>query len=246
MFVQTTLRFQRLTLLFIVSLHCFVSFSQNHKAEGWLAYIGNYKINEQWRFWHDYHFVNNAFFAIRPGITYVAPMDYHITTGYAFLGTATPASKRINRLEHRLWGQVNKNFKISDRLTYRARFRYDGRFRERLDGFGNVGEGFGFNNRLRVMQSLRYVLARNERGGFWHIDVMNEVLYNTGGQIQNGLDQVRSYLLLGYSTPKLTILTGYHQRYFPPRNGQWGMNHGLTLWFIHSKGKKDLNEMEGG
>lgn len=220
--------------------------AQNHKFEMWGAYIGNYKINEKWRFWHDYHFVNDAFFVVRPGITYIAPKDYHLTLGYAFLGTATPVSSKINRFEHRLWGQVNKNFKINERLTYRVRFRYDGRFRERLDASGHVGEGFGFNNRLRVMQSLRFVLTKNDRGGFWHIDLMNEVLYNSGSQIQNGLDQVRSYLLLGYSTARLTILTGYHQRFFPPRNGQWGMNHGLTLWFIHSKGKKDLREMEGG
>jgi hypothetical protein len=246
MFAQTSLHFFRLNLLWFVLIHCTVSLSQNHKTEGWIAYIGNYKINEQWRFWHDYHFVNNAFFAIRPGMTFVAPRDYHISGGYAFLGTATPASSRINRLEHRLWWQVNKNIRLSSRLTYRVRYRYDGRFRERLDLTGNVGDGFGFNNRHRFMQSFRFVLSRNDNGGFWHLDLMNEVLYNTGQQIQNGTDQIRTYLLLGYSTPKLTILTGYHQRYFPPRNGQWGMNHGLTLWFIHSKGKKDLREMEGG
>lgn len=246
MFVQTLSRLLGLTLLFVVSLNSSFSFSQNHKAEIWGAYIGNYKINGTWRFWHDYHFVNDAFFVVRPGITYVAPRDYHISTGYAFLGTATPISSRINRLEHRIWGQVNKNYRLTERITYRARFRYDGRFRQKLDDFGNSESDFGFNNRLRVMQSLRFVVASNESGGFWHIDVMNEVLYNTGRQIQNGMDQVRSYLLLGYSTPKLTILTGYHQRFFLPRNGQWGMNHGITLWFIHSKGKRDLNEMEGG
>jgi hypothetical protein len=221
-------------------------FGQTHNAEGWIAYIGNYKINEQWRFWHDYHFVNKAFFAIRPGMTYVAPRDYHISGGYAFLSAATPASSKITRMEHRLWWQVNKNFRLSSRLTYRVRYRYDGRFRQRLDETGNIGDGFGFNNRHRFMQSFRFVLSRNDKGGFWHVDLMNEVLYNKGQQIQNGTDQVRSYLLLGYSTPKLTILTGYHQRYFPPRNGQWSMNHGLTLWFIHSKGKPDLREMEGG
>jgi hypothetical protein len=84
------------------------------------------------------------------------------------------------------------------------------------------------------MQDLRFALSQNTNEKYWHLDLINETLLNTGKKIDNGLDQTRSYLLAGYTHPKLTMLAGYHQRLVPNTSNNWTFNHGITVWLIHS------------
>jgi hypothetical protein len=208
--------------------------AQNHKQEVWAGYVNSIELNQHWSFWNDYHLVPESFALIRVGLTYQAKFGMRFTNGYAHVWTSSPNTNQLNRDEHRIWGQAVHNFKLLPRWRYSVRFRYDLRFRESLDENGNIMQSFyGLNYRWRFMQNLRFKFSKPVHGKFWHLDLMNEILFNSGKNIENGLDQLRNYLLVGYTRPKFTILMGYHQRIFPSNQASFIMNHGFTVWFIH-------------
>jgi hypothetical protein len=214
--------------------------AQETDRELWLGYINRISLGNQWSVWHDYHFINNTFFLARYGLTYQAANKIRYCVGYAFVNTSTPASTALTRKEHRIWGQAVRNFQINYHWRYSTRYRYDGRFRLALDETGEVvPDRFIFNHRHRVMQSLQYIWKHGSNGQFWHTDLINESLFNTGRNIQNGVDQIRNYLLIGYSNPNITVLVGYHQRLIYRQNAPWRQKHGMTIWVIHSIRLKD-------
>lgn len=221
--------------------------AQQHEGELWGAYIGSVEINPTWQVWHDYHFVNDAFGMVRVGLTYQVPRGYALTAGYARVWTTVPATQRLNRQENRLWGQVVKNYKLHPKWRYSVRFRYDGRFRQSLNSQGEVvPEAYTFNNRFRLMQSVRHALTAPVNGRYWHLNLINETLLNTGRRVPRGFDQIRSYLLAGYTRPGITVLAGYHQRFIPRKTGDWTMNHGLTVWLIHAVRRQARGTAEEG
>jgi len=209
--------------------------AQNINGEIWGAYINTIQLNDHWKIWNDYHYVPNGFGIIRPGITYQTKKGYQFTLGYAYVRASTPKTSQLIRNENRIWGQAIKNFKLSPKFQYIIRFRYDARFRASFDEQGDVTKNqFTFNNRFRLMQDLRYRLTPIQKENYWHIDFINEALLNTGKQIDNGIDQIRSYLMIGYSKPNLTLLAGYHQRFIPSKSQNWTLNQGLTIWLIQN------------
>lgn len=208
--------------------------AQNHNGEVWAGYINSVQLKENWHFWNDYHVVPQSFALYRLGLTYETKAGFRITNGYAYVWTSSPNSTALNRGEHRYWGQVIKNFKLANRLRFNTRFRYDLRFREALDANGDVMDrNYLLNYRWRISNNLRYKLTDPSDGKFFHVDIMNETLYNTGKYLNNGFDQIRNYFLFGYTNPKITILAGYSNRFFPNANGPWRMNHGFTVWLTH-------------
>lgn len=218
-----------LGLLSLMTAH-----AQNHKSEVWLGYINTVNFNDHWSFWNDYHFVPQSFALYRFGLTYETKAALRFTNGYAHVWTSSPNTSALNRGEHRLWGQVIKNFKLSNRIRFNTRFRYDFRFRESLDAFGDVeNRNYRLNYRWRLSNNIRFKLTDPSDGKFFHLDLMNETLYNTGKYLNNGFDQIRNYLLFGYTHPKYSILAGYSNRFFPNQNGSWRMNHGFTVWVTH-------------
>jgi hypothetical protein len=60
------------------------------------------------------------------------------------------------------------------------------------------------------------------------------LLYNTGGQVTDGIDQNRSYLLLGYTQRGFALLGGYHVRMIHQAAGGTRFAHGLTVWLLHT------------
>ena len=208
--------------------------AQNHKGEVWVGYINSVALSNRWYFWNDYHFVPESFALYRFGLTYETKSGLRFTNGYAHVWTSSPNSTALNRGEHRLWGQAIKNFKLAHRVRYNLRLRYDFRFRESLDFVGNVEDrNYRLNYRWRISNNLRFKLTDPSEGKFFHIDLMNETLYNSGKELVNGFDQIRNYVLFGYTNPKITFLAGYSNRFFPNANGLWRMNHGFTVWVIH-------------
>lgn len=229
-----TLQYLRISTFIVLLSVAFAGKAQEHEGEVWLAYIGSISVGQKWRIWHDYQFANRAFLLIRPGITYLGRADIHWTAGYAYVRTTAPGGDRINRPEHRPWAQAVKNFDLHPRWRYQIRLRYDARFRADLDvNQQPVRDACSFNHRHRVMQQLRYTIKNYPNGSQLHADLMNEVLVNSGRKIDFGLDQLRTFALAGYSTQSLTILTGYHQRFFPDRGNGSRFRHGLTFWVIH-------------
>ncbi|MDP2176040.1 MAG: DUF2490 domain-containing protein [Bacteroidota bacterium] len=223
-------------MLAILSLSSFkVIKAQDYKSEVWGAYINSISLSNKWKIWNDYHYVTNGFAIIRPGITYQTTKGYQLTAGYAYVMASTAKTNQLLRQENRFWGQIIKKFQLHPRLNYIIRLRYDARFRQSLNIDGDIVENERtFNNRFRMMQDFRYRLSPIAQERYWHVDIINETLLNSGKQVINGFDQVRNYFLLGYTLPNLTLLGGYHQRFIPSKSDKWNLNHGFTLWAIHN------------
>mgnify|MGYP001312290132 CR=1 FL=1 len=225
-----------LTLFLVLShIHYIDVKAQDYKGEVWGAYINTISLNNRWKIWNDYHYVTNSFALIRTGITYQTTKGYRFSAGYASVSTSTSISDQLIRKENRIWGQAVKNFQLHPKLNYIIRFRYDARFRQSLDSQGEIIENERtFNNRFRLMQNIRYRITPDKKQNYWHLNIINEILLNTGISITNDIDQVRSYLMIGYTKPNFTLLTGYHQRFIPNKTGNWALNQGLTVWLIHN------------
>ena len=211
--------------------------AQNYNGEVWGAYINTISLNDKWKIWNDYHYVTNGFSIIRPGITYQTTKGYQFSAGYAYVRASTPNTNRLIRQENRIWGQAIKGYKLHSRLQYIIRFRYDARFRQSLDDQDEIIENQRtFNNRFRFMQDLRYRLTPIGKQNYLHLDLINETLLNTGKSVDSGIDQVRSYLMIGYTKPNFTVLAGYHQRFIPSKTDNWTLNQGFTVWLLHNIG----------
>lgn len=201
------------------------------KGEFWGAYITNTKLTDRFSVWNDFHYTTNAFFISRHGLTFWLKDNIDITAGYAYVRASTHFTNRLARSEYRLWGQMIGRFDISERWHYQFRLRHDGRFRNKIVG-EEIFDDKLFYHRTRLLNDLRFTVKKYNNGKL-HLDVMDEVLYNFGGQIQNGLDQNRLYLLLGYFTKNLTLFGGAHSR-MVPTGGAMQYYYGATLWLIHT------------
>lgn len=207
---------------------------QNVNGEVWGAYINTIQLNNQWKIWNDYHYVTRGFYVIRPGLTYETNNGFQIGAGYAYVRASTVNTERLRRQESRIWGQVIKRFRSQHKLQYIIRVRYDARFRASLDARGDIiANHYTFNNRFRLMQNFRYRLSPRGKLNFWRADFINETLINSGKQIQNGIDQIRNYVMIGYTTSHLTVLSGYHQRFIQSKPERWTLNHGFAIWLIY-------------
>jgi hypothetical protein len=207
--------------------------SVNWEPEVWSGYITSINLNNKWSIWNDWHFIPNTFFVTRHGLTYSPIKDLSFTGGYAWLTTATSTNRSLVRPEHRPWGQIEWRKAVSKNSSFRLRYRYDGRIRNVVRDGQVIPDEYIFYSRHRLMASYRYNIFRFDNGNRLHGNILNEYLYNQGRQVQNGLDQNRTYLMLGLSIPNLTILAGYHQRQIPQNSG-WLIRHGFTCWLIHS------------
>ena len=201
------------------------------KGEFWGAYITNTKLTERFSVWNDVHYTTNAFFLTRHGLTFWLKDNIDFTAGYAYVRASTHFTNRLSRSEYRLWGQIIGRFDISKRWNYQLRLRHDGRFRDEIIGEEILNDKI-FYHRARVMNDLRFTIKEYNKGKL-HLDLIDEILFNFDDQIQNGLDQNRLYLLLGYSTKKLTLLGGAHSR-MVPTGGEMKYFYGATLWLTHT------------
>lgn len=207
--------------------------SITHQTEAWAGYISSVRISNRIGIWNDFHYVGTSFFASRHGLTLYLPRKLELTAGYAYVLTATSFTDKLVRNEHRPWAQLVGGVRISSRWNYRYRFRYDARFRQAVEQ-GQLREDRIFYHRIRFMNDVRYTLKTFSAGNSLQLVLMNEALFNAGAQVLSGLDQNRLYLLLGFRYPKLTILTGYHQRAIPNTSSvNWTLRHGVTVWLIH-------------
>lgn len=204
------------------------------KGEFWMGYISSVRYNDKIAIWNDFHFLTQAFFASRQGITYSFQPNLDITAGYAWVTTATNFSNDLIRPEHRIWGQIEWRKTLSRRFSFRSRLRYDGRFRKNLFEQEVVDEVV-FSNRYRMMNSIRYKLFFFNNGSTIHLNVMDEVLLQSSRMVElNLLDQNRFYLMPGYTMTNFTLMAGYHLRFIPVLNGNNKINHGFTIWVIQN------------
>ncbi|WP_164675199.1 DUF2490 domain-containing protein [Anditalea andensis] len=203
-----------------------------HEGEVWGGYISSIGITDKWSIWNDFHYVTNTFFVSRHGLTYYPTSKIDITAGYAYVITNTEFSDQLIRPENRLWGQAVARFPLSSRLRLQVRYRHDYRARKQIINDQVIDSRINYH-RSRIMSALRYNIKTYSNGNQWHIDVMDEFLYDIGTKVNNGVDQNRLYLLNGITGNNYTFLAGYHLRAIPTGPGQLTFRHGLTVWFIH-------------
>ncbi|TVQ78905.1 MAG: DUF2490 domain-containing protein [Flavobacteriales bacterium] len=221
--------------IFVVLLIVFFSLPFTVKAqttELWGGYISTVKINERFSIWNDWHYVTDAFFASRHGLTYNLHRYALVSAGYAYVTTATPFTNDFVRDENRIWWQVVGRQNITNNISYRYRWRHDLRYRQALDGT-EVSDLVRLNQRTRLLADFRFILKRLPNDRRIHFDVMNEFLYQWGRHMSPGVDQNRFYLMGGYSTTNVTVLGGFSLRsiYSGP---QIRHQPGFTVWVIHS------------
>lgn len=212
-----------------------LSFAQRdvHGSELWLGYIGTIRVAEKWSLWQDYHWVPGTFALARYGVVWKPSRYWQMVGGYGLVRTSTPFTNELVRGEHRPWGQVLGQARLGTRWAGQLRFRYDARFRQAL-GEGVVLDEHVLVHRLRLMARVRADVRTLANGDVLHLNLMDEVLYNTGSAVSPGLDQNRLYVLLGFTHKQYTLLGGYHVRMLPVPAGGMRYNHGLTLWFLHT------------
>jgi hypothetical protein len=202
--------------------------------EHWGALFFTHKLNEKFSIWHDYHFATKAFVIIRPGVSYHFNANNTLTGGYAFVSTATPFSDRINRYENRLWLQFEQRIPYENKLIFRNRFRYEGRWRQAL-GTNEILDDIVFNHRLRYMGSVRIFLRNKPNKINWHINTMAELLWFVPKDlnlIQS--DQNRYYLLPGFTKGSSVLMLGYYARLLPPSGGRQVIKNGVCMWYSHN------------
>jgi hypothetical protein len=204
-----------------------------HEGEFWGSYISSVRVSDKWGIWNDFHYTTNSFFLSRHGLTYFFNPNITASGGYAYVTTATSFTNQLVRDEHRPWGQVVGNFPLTDKILYQLRFRYDARFRQGISGTEFLEERI-FYNRLRAMAMIRFHVHNISDRTNIHFRVMNELLFNAGGQATNGVDQNRLYLLPAITHRNLTVLTGYHWRVIPHPGRNTVYKHGLTFWVLHT------------
>jgi len=222
--------------LCIISLLFFELFGQEKTYQSanqyWAGYISSIRISSTYSLWNDFHYVPDAFFIGRHGVTKHLNDEISITAGYAWLFLSGVPSSNLNRMEHRPWAQFLLNLPVGKKYQIHHRVRYDARFRELIQD-DMIGPDFGFNHRLRFMSSIRRPLRGLILGKkVPFITFGNEVLINFGREIRgNYLDQNRTWIMVGYEVKNATFQFGYMYRYIP----QYVLNsanrmHTITLW----------------
>lgn len=219
--------------IFATVLNIVAAQQTTHRGEFWGGYITSLRFHKHWAMWNDFHYVPSAFFAARTGISYFPVSNVDITGGYAWVTTATSFSNKLIRPEHRPWGQIEARIPLNHKFTFRTRFRYDARFRNKIEG-QEVTNDYVFVNRYRFMNSLRYKIKLFDNGDRLHINLMDEFLINSGKTINHWVDQNRFYLLMGYTRKNTTVMAGYDNRYIPQANKDVVMRHGFTLWIVQT------------
>ncbi|MBS9525392.1 DUF2490 domain-containing protein [Litoribacter alkaliphilus] len=228
-------------LFLIFSISKLPAQTVEHEGEFWGAYISSIRVTEKWAVWNDFHWATTSFFVSRHGLTYFFSPNLSASGGYAWVTTATSFSEKLIRDEHRPWGQVVGNFWLSEEVSYQLRFRYDARFRQKIEG-QEVLQDRLFYNRLRFMATLRIPVHTINSQTNVQLRIMDEILYNAGGQIDNGIDQNRLYILPTFTYRNLSVLAGYHWRLIPS-SGRTLNRHGLSFWVIHNMDfRKRINE----
>jgi hypothetical protein len=209
----------------------------------WLGYMTSAAITDKYSLWNDFHLVPEGFCVVRTGLTRHFP-NASITGGYAFLWLPPGSGKTsLTRLEHRPWGQVQFNTRLSEKYALTQRIRYDARFREKVID-GEIVDGFGFNHRVRFLVSVkRMLLTDATRAAKPYISVSDEVLLNFGKEVSfNTFDQNRLSLALGLQTANTQYQLGFMNRFVQTGPDRYTLNHTLVLWITQ---KFDLRKVSG-
>ena len=209
----------------------------------WLGYMTSATIAEKYSVWNDFHLVPEGFCVVRTGLTRHFT-NASITGGYAFLWLPPGSGKTsLTRLEHRPWGQIQFNTRLSEKSTLTQRIRYDARFREKVID-GHIVDGFGFNHRVRFLVSIRKMFLTDAiKSAKPYISVSDEVLLNFGKEVSfNTFDQNRLSVAFGLQTSNTQYQLGFMNRFVQTGPDRYTLNHTVVFWITQ---KFDLRKASG-
>ncbi len=191
----------------------------DHDEQIWYGYFNQTRFNKHWGMWMDMqyrtknHFVRDPFqFVVRPGLTYYINDQTRLTGGYAYF-IHYPADNHpgIAQPEHRFWQQIQWQT-VYKKISTQQAFRFEQRFRRKVEAPNELGEGYHFNYRLRfnVQMQVPLTTKRFEKGDL-SLVIGDEVMVNFGKQIvYNYFDQNRfSTGLRYYFKGRNNVLLGY-------------------------------------
>lgn len=205
----------------------------------WLGYMSQTRVTDKFALWLDGHFVPEAFFVARTGLTWRATDRLLLTGGYAYLGLSVPGglTADLKRTEHRPWAQGVYTSRIVDDFKLIQRVRYDARYRRQVDA-GALAPGFGLTHRVRFMVGLRHNMEylRFAKDFLPYLTLSNEALLNFGPEVVfNHLDQNRITAAAGLSRKGFSVQLGYMNRFVQlPAGDRFVMNHTLVVWVFHN------------
>lgn len=205
------------------------------QGQVWLGYLTQTRLSEELSLWNDAHFVPEAFYILRTGVSVHLPERVVVTAGYAFLGLPVGTVTRdLDRREHRPWAQLVYPLRLGDEWGLSNRLRYDARIQRNVED-GEIAPGYGFVNRGRWMLTLRRELPELGFGDgiVPYASVGNEVLVAWDGE-GTRLDQNRITAGLGATRRSVALQVSYMNRFVQVGSGRPSvMNHTLVVWVFH-------------
>lgn len=183
----------------------------------WSAYMTQTRLSDKWGVWADFHlrtredvFTGLSTFIGRVGATYYFSDNLRFTAGYGFVNHYPSGTNTISQPEHRPWQQLQW-FTAYPKLRLAQYIRLEERFRRKLVGGSELGDGHDFNYRWRynIMAMLplgKKAFAKNSLS----LVLNDEVHVNMGKEVINYFDQNRLFLGLAYHVGKSdNIQVGY-------------------------------------
>jgi hypothetical protein len=227
------------------------AFSQKNIANqygGWLIYVGNHKLSDQFSLHTEYQMRRSDFLAHWQQSIARVGLDYHfnkanaLTAGYAWVEFFPYGDQPIAtyKAEHRIWEQFINKSKLG-RVNLTHRFRLEQRFIE--NAYLNEDEerkvdGFTFKQRVRYNLILAVPLNHKEMtDNTLFLGLYDEIFIgfgkNTGTNI---LHQNQFYAGLGWKfNTKTKLQFGYLNQMLIKSNGiDMERNHNLRLLWSYS------------
>jgi hypothetical protein len=202
----------------------------NNNFHTWMTYDGHHPFREsKWQAHLEGHWRRHDGLGkwqqllLRPGLTYAFSPKFSATFGYAFIETWPygPNSASSRFPEHRLWEQVYFTYR-SGKASWGSRIRFENRW------LG--GDGWRYENRLRLMQRMSlplskatYFITSNE---FW--------IFVKPYRANSWFDQNRAYAAIGWKLAEgWRLETGYMNQAVLRRSGLiLESNHTLRLTLL--------------
>ncbi len=209
-------------LLLLLGFYFFFSIPVNaqideDKTGGWYIYFWNTQLNEsrlgfqgdiQYRNWNLLGDLEQLL--LRGGISYSPEnVNIRLTAGYAHITSGAYGDNDVTTSESRIYQEALLPHKLTDRLLFTHRFRYEQRWVENQD----------FRTRYRYNLFLNIPLNQpNLNKNAVYLAFYNELFINGERNIGNNrrvqiFDRNRFYAGLGYGlTDKLRFQTGYMEQ----------------------------------
>jgi hypothetical protein len=209
----------------------------NQQTQTWVSLNTVTKFSEHWGIVADAHirtneiFVDNNFYFLRGGISFIPNTRVSVTGGYAHMWLApTDPDWTTYSNENRIYQQLQLNSNVG-KVAMLQRFRNEQRWQEKIANDEPTGE-IRFTNRVRYLISFTIPIFKKKSAP--SLVLSDEILIQFGEEVvYNTFDQNRLFIGIKQSiNSKLSFDFGYMNVYQQKYSGyEYDMNHTLRLFF---------------